>query len=121
MRVVLGVLPPCFIFPATALNFLYSPTGRTEFLTLGVPPGSAPNPDVPQVVSGGLADEAVVRLEPDVSTEQAQAEIDALVAPLQQGRTDGGTREPESLRFPTGRPIMAFLMIAAALVAGTSG
>lgn len=117
MRDVIGILPPGFIFPATALNFLYSPTGRTEFLTLGVPPGATPNPDVPQVVSRGLADEAVVRLEPGVSVEQAQAEIDALVAPLQQGRTDRVVLvNPRAVLFPTGRPIMAFLMVAAALV-----
>ena len=116
-RVVIGVLPPGFVFPATALNFLYSPTGRTEFLTLGLPPGSTPNRDVPQVVSGGLADEAVVRLEPGVSVEQAQAEIDSLVAPLQEGRTDRAVLvNPRAVLFPTGRPIMAFLMVAAALV-----
>ena len=117
MHVVIGVLPPGFIFPATALNFLYSPTGRTEFLTVGLPPGSTPNPDVPQVVFRGLADEAVVRLEPGVSVEQAQAEIDSLVTPLQEGRTDRVVLvSPRAVLFPTGRPIMAFLMIAAALV-----
>jgi len=117
MRVVIGILPPGFMFPATALNFLYSPTGRTEFLTLGLPPGSTPNPDVPRVVWGGLADEAVVRLEPGVSVEQAQVEIDSLVAPLQEGRTDRVVLvSPRAVLFPTGRPIMAFLMAAAALV-----
>jgi putative ABC transport system permease protein len=117
MRVVIGVLPPGVVFPATALNFLYSPTGRTEFLTLGLPPGPTPNPDVPQVVSDGLADEAVVRLEPGVSVEQAQAEIDSLVAPLQEGRTDRVVLvNPRAVLFPTGRPIMALLMVAAALV-----
>ena len=117
MRVVIGVLPPGFMFPATALNFQYSPTGRTEFILLGLPPGATPNPDVPQVVSGGLADEAVVRLEPGVSVEQAQAEIDSLVAPLREGRTDRVVLvSPRAVLFPTGRPIMAFLMVAAALV-----
>ena len=117
MRVVIGVLPPGFILPATALNFLYSPTGRTEFLTLGVPPGSTPSPDGQQVVSGGLADEAVARLEPGVSVDQAQAEIESIVAPLRAGRTDRVVLvSPRAVLFPTGRPIMAFLMVAAALV-----
>jgi putative ABC transport system permease protein len=117
MRVVIGILPADFMLPATALNFLYSATGRPEFLMLGQPPGATPNPDVPQMVSDGLADEAVVRLEPGVSVEQAQAEIDSLVAPLRAGRTDQVVLvSPRAVLFPTGRPIMAFLMVAAALV-----
>jgi putative ABC transport system permease protein len=116
-REVIGVLPPGFIFPATALNFLYSPTGRPEFLTLGLPPGASSNPDVPKIVFNGLTDEPVVRLEPGVTVEQAQAEIDSLVAPLRDGRTDLVVLvSPRAVLFPTGRPIMAFLMAAAAFV-----
>jgi predicted permease len=116
-REVIGVLPSGFVFPATTLNFLYSPTGRPEFLTLGVAPGTTANPDVPKIVFDGLTDEPVVRLEPGVTVEQAQAQIDALVAPLREGRTDQVVLvSPRAVLFPAGRPIMAFLMAAAAFV-----
>ena len=115
--VVIGILPRGFIFPATALNFLYSATGRPEFLTLGLVPASGANANVPQVVSGGLTDEPVIRLEPGVTVERAQAEIDSLVNVLQQGRTDRIMLVgPRAVLFPTGRPIMTFLTVAAALV-----
>jgi predicted permease len=116
-REVIGVLPSGFVFPATTLNFLYSPTGRPEFLTVGVAPGTNANPDVPKIVFDGLTDEPVVRLEPGVTIEQAEAQIDALVAPLREGRTDLVVLvSPRAVLFPTGRPIMAFLMAAAAFV-----
>lgn len=116
-RVVVGVLPPGFIFPATALNFLYSPTGRPEFLTLGLLPGPGDDPDVPRIVSRGTADEAVVRLEPGVTLEQAHAEIESLIAPLRDGRTELVVLEPpRAVLFSTGRPILAFLVAAAGLV-----
>jgi len=116
-REIVGVLPSGFMLPATALNFLYSSTGRPEFITLGPPPGGTPNPDVPPIVSRGLADEAVVRLEPGVSVEQAQAEIDSLIAPMRGSRTDRVVLvSPRSVLFPAGRPIMVLLVVAAALV-----
>lgn len=116
-RDVIGVLPPGFIFPATALNFQYSQTGRPEFLMVGQLPGPNPDPDAPSVVNRGLADEAVVRLEPGVTLEQAQAEIDSLVAPLVNDCTERVVLvNPRAVLFPTGRPIMAFLVAAAALV-----
>lgn len=117
MRVVIGILPHDFMLPATALNFLYSQTGRPEFLTQGVMPGSATNHDLPQVVFDQLADEPVTRLQPGVSVTQAQAEIDAVVASLQKGRADRVVLvTPRAVLFPTGRPIMAFVMVAATLV-----
>jgi predicted permease len=116
-RDVIGVLPPGFIFPATALNFLYRPTGRPEFLTLGLPPTPNADPDGTPIVMRGLADEAVVRLEAGVTLQQAQAEIDSLIAPLREGRTDVVVlASPKAVLFPTGRPIMALLVAAAALV-----
>ena len=106
-RDVVGVLPRGFMFPTTSLRFLYNPTGRPEFLTVAVPPARDAN----------FREEAVVRLEPGVTREQAQAEIDALVAPLRAGRDDIVVLEsPRAVLFPTGRPIMAFLVAAAALV-----
>jgi predicted permease len=116
-RDIVGVLPPGFMVPAAALNFLYSAAGRPEFLTRGAPPGVSSDSDVPGVVTGGLSDEAVVRLEPGVTLEQAQAEIDALLAPLREGRLDHVVLvSPRAVLFPTGRPMMVFLVAAAALV-----
>lgn len=116
-REIVGVLPSGFVLPATALNFLYGSTGRPEFITLGPPPGVPPNPEVPPIVSGGLADEPVVRLEPGVTVEQAQAEVESIIAPLRGTRTDRVVLvSPRSVLFPTGRPIMLFLMVAAGLV-----
>jgi hypothetical protein len=51
-----------------------------------------------------------------VRVEQAQAEIDAVVAAMQRNRTDRIMLvTPRAVLFPTGR-IMTFVMIAAALV-----
>lgn len=117
MRVVIGILPHDFMLPAAALNYLYSQTGRPEFLTQGVVPGPGTNQDLPSVVFDQLADEPVTRLQPGVSVTQAQAEIDAIVASIQKGRTDRVVLvTPRAVLFPTGRPIMAFVMVAAALV-----
>lgn len=112
-REIIGVLPRGFIFPTTSLRFLYNPTGRPEYLTLAPPISGATNPDVPP---DGF-EEPVVRLEPGVSREQAQAEIDALIAPLRAGRDERVVLDnPRAVLFPTGRPIMAFLVAAATLV-----
>jgi putative ABC transport system permease protein len=106
-RDVIGVLPRGFIFPTTSLRFLYIPTGRPEYLTTLSPSEASQNE----------FEEAVVRLEPGVSREQAQAEIDALVAPLRARRDDRVVLDnPRAVLFPTGRPVMAFLVAAAALV-----
>jgi hypothetical protein len=110
-------MPRDFMLPATALNFQYSQTGRPEFFTQGVLPDRATNSELPQVVFDGLADEPLIRLEPGVPVEQAQAKIDAIVAVVQKGRTDRVVLvTPRAVLFPTGRPIMAFVMVAAALV-----
>jgi putative ABC transport system permease protein len=106
VREVIGVLPRGFILPTTSLRRLYYATGRPEFITVMLPP-----------VDTAQFDEAVVRLEPGVSLEQAQAEIDALVRPLRAGRNDLVILEsPRALLFPTGRPVMQFLVAAAAFV-----
>lgn len=105
-REIIGVLPRGFILPTTSLRRLYYATGRPDYITVTLPPARAVQ-----------FDEAVVRLEPGVTYEQAQAEIDALVAPLRAGRNDRVVIEnPRAVLFPSGRPIMQFLVAAAALV-----
>jgi predicted permease len=112
-RDVIGVLPRGFIFPTTSLRFLYNPTGRPEYLTVAPPPSR----EASQSARPRRFEEAVVRLEPGVSREQAQAEIDAVVAPFRAGRDESVVLDnPRAVLFPTGRPIMAFLVAAAALV-----
>ena len=116
-REIVGVLPAGFVLPTTALNFLYSRTGRPEFFTVAPLLPSETNPDGFGLVVKGLADEAVVRLERGTTLEQAQAEIESLIAPLRGDRTDVVVLEnPRAVLFPTGRPIMALLVAAAALV-----
>lgn len=105
-REVIGVLPRGFILPTTSLRRLYYATGRPEYVTVMFLPSRAVQ-----------FDEAVVRLEPGVTREQAQAEIDALVAPLRAGRNDIVVLEsPRAIMFPRGRPVIQFLVAAAALV-----
>ena len=117
MRVVIGILPRDFMLPATALNFQYSQTGRPEFFTQGVLPDRATNAELPQVVFDGLADEPLIRLRAGVPLEQAQTKIDTIVAAVQRDRTDRVLLvTPRAVLFPTGRPIMAFVMVAATLV-----
>jgi hypothetical protein len=105
-REVIGVLPRGFILPTTSLRRLHYATGRPEYVTLTLPPFRAVQ-----------FDEAVVRLEPGVTHEQAQAEIDALIAPLRAGRNDLVVLEsPRAVLYPTGRPVMQFLVAATAIV-----
>ena len=111
-RDVIGVLPRGFIFPTTSLRFLYNPTGRPEYLTT-LPPSGAPSQ---RAQSRGF-EEPVVRLEAGVTRTQAQDEINAAVASVQAGRNDRVVLDnPRAVLFPTGRPIMVFLVAAAALV-----
>jgi putative ABC transport system permease protein len=105
-RVVVGVLPRGFILPTTSLRHLYSPTGRPEYLTVAPPLTRLP-----------FLDEPVVRLEPGVTLEQAQADVDATIAPLRAGRDDRVMLvSPRAVLFPSGRPVMQLLVAAAALV-----
>jgi predicted permease len=112
-RDVIGVLPAGFIFPTTSLRFLYNPTGRPEYLTVA----ATPSGEAAQKALLRAFEEPVVRLAPGVSREQAQAETDALVDPLRAGREERVVLEsPRAVVFPTGRPIMALLVAAAAFV-----
>ena len=105
-RVVVGVLPRGFILPTTSLRYLYYPTGRPEYLTAAAPLSRLP-----------FFDEPVVRLDPDVTLKQAQAAVDATIAPLRAGREERVVLEsPRAVLFPSGRPVMQLLVAAAALV-----
>lgn len=112
-RDVIGILPPGFIFPTTSLRFLYNPTGRPEYLTAMLPPSA----EAQQKTPFRAFEEPVVRLEPGVTRAQAQANVDALVASVRAGRDDIVVLEnPRAVLFPTGRPVMAFLVSAAGFV-----
>jgi putative ABC transport system permease protein len=100
---IIGVLPRGFVFPS-----LFA--GSPEVVTLLEPP----KPGAP----GGVF-HPIVRLEPGVSREQAQAEIEALV--LQSPGNQSSDSVPiladiRSVIYPTGRRIMGFLLAASVFV-----
>jgi predicted permease len=102
---VVGVLPSGFQFPSYF-------AGKPEIVTLMAP--------VPVDAKGGTF-HPVVRLEPGVSREQAQAELETITAPLFAGdpRMKNVVPSLDSIRetiYPVGRPVMRFLLAAAALV-----
>jgi putative ABC transport system permease protein len=63
---------------------------------------------------------SVVRLEPGATREQAQAEIEAITAPVAERRSERDTTlvldDVRSLLYPTGQRIMGFLLLTAGLV-----
>jgi predicted permease len=102
---VVGVLPSGFQFPSYF-------AGKPEVVTLMAP--------VPLDAKGGTF-HPVVRLEPGVSLEQAQAELETVTAPLFEGdpRMRGVVPSLDGIRdtiYPVGRPVMRFLVVAAGLV-----
>lgn len=102
---IVGVLPARFVFPSPL-------AGRPEIVTVMAPKARG---------SAGGAFHPIVRLEPSVTREQAQAEIQALTAPLAavDPRTANQTpvlNDIRSVLYPTGQSIMAFLLAAAAFV-----
>ena len=100
---VIGVLPKGFVFPSVS-------AGRPEFVTLMEP--------VDRVVDGGAVS-PIVRLEPEVTREQAQAEIESLIGPLATRKPDPTLPVLADIRtdlYPVGRPIMKYLLAAAVLV-----
>jgi putative ABC transport system permease protein len=120
-RTIVGILPRGFVFPATSLQFLYTQTGRPGFVTVArAPRDAAATPGAP-IVMAGAATNPALRLRPGVTRDQAQAEIEAIIAPLRAARANGADEillisDPRAVLFPTGRPIMAWLVAAAALV-----
>jgi hypothetical protein len=103
---VVGVLAPGVFFPS-----LLSPR-KTELVMLVAP-----------IASGARGGQfhPVVRLEPGVTREQAQAEIAALVAPIgeRDPRRAGSVPVLDDVRsvvYPVARDIMRFILAAALLV-----
>ena len=102
---VIGILPKNFVFPS---GF----AGGAELITATEPvwrqgPGGTFHP--------------IVRLDSGVTRAQAQAEVDALVAPLiaadsRLEKTGLVLDEVRSVLYPVGQPIMRLLLIAALLV-----
>ncbi|MBO0727134.1 MAG: ABC transporter permease, partial [Blastocatellia bacterium] len=102
---IVGILPSGFLFP----SLFQSPL---ELVT--VMPQPAPE-------SPGGAFDPVLRLGPGVTREQAQAEIDTLIAPLaaenpQTANSRLSLVDVKSVLYPAGREIMTFLLAGSALV-----
>jgi putative ABC transport system permease protein len=104
---IVGVLPAGFIFPPSSLF------GRNPEIVRVMPPkGYGANDGIFY---------PIVRLKRGTTREQTQAEIEALVAPLAAGNPQMAGVVPvledmKSVLYTTGRPMMAFLLAAAALV-----
>lgn len=102
---IVGVLPASFVFPSAF-------AGRPEIVTV-LPPVAVRAP--------GGAFHPIVRLENGVTRESAQAELDALSAPIAGTNPRFSAIVPvlddvRAVLYPVGRPIMRFLLAAAALV-----
>ncbi len=102
---VIGVLPADFVFPRVF-------PGKPELIAVAAP-------ITPDTTGGRFY--PIVRLEPGVSREQAQAELEALAAEI--GRVDPDRadsvpylNEVRTALYPFGRPVMQFLLVAAMLV-----
>ncbi|HUG81454.1 MAG TPA: ADOP family duplicated permease [Bryobacterales bacterium] len=101
---VVGVLPQGFVFPSWLVD-------RPEIVTVmqPVPPGSR----------DGTVD-SVVRLEPGVTRQEAQAEIETLLAPVAARRSEPDAslvlNDVRSVLYPMGQSVMKFLLAAAGLV-----
>jgi predicted permease len=102
---VIGVLPRDLVIPSVFV-------GRAELVTV-----MRSDLDDPR---GGTF-QPIVRRKPGVTREQAQAEMDALIRPLAAQTPDRRDSLPvledvRSVLYPTGQPIMRFLLAAAGLV-----
>ena len=102
---LLGVLPPDFLGPALF--------GRQAQVFRAVP--------FPESNAPGGAIFPIVRLEPGVSQEQANAETRALVAGLGAADSEKGNAHPvvngvKEVLFPVGRRVMGLLLAASTLV-----
>ena len=104
---VIGVLPAAFAFGSVS-----SMAGRPEIVTLMAP--------VPRGAAGGTF-HPIVRLEPDVTRQQAQDQMQAVIAPVSAVVPQLATQMPtlddvRSTVYPIGRDVMRFLFAAALLV-----
>lgn len=121
-RLVVGVLPPGFIFPSASLLFRDRPTGRVAFATTAEPPSKGwTRKTRNMLIRGGLAVDAIVRLKPSVTLEQAQLQMNALlenVPPPQPRYADRVVvlEDVRSVVFPKGRQALVLLLACAGLV-----
>jgi len=111
-HIIVGVLPPRFIFPSESQMYFADTTGRAEWVNVSRP--RRPGSPVP-------ATDTVVRLKPGVTREQAQAELDGLAESIAARPSQGPGRQivledVRSILFPTGRDVLLLLLIAAGLV-----
>ncbi|HEY7184280.1 MAG TPA: ADOP family duplicated permease [Blastocatellia bacterium] len=102
---IIGILPSGFLFPSAS-------TQPLELATVMPQPAAG---------SSGGAIEPILRPGPGVTREQAQAEINALIAPLaaenpQTVDSRLALVDVKSVLYPAGRQIMAFLLAGSALV-----
>jgi predicted permease len=101
---IVGILPRDFLFPSWL-------AGAPEIVTAMDP--------VRRGVEGGTV-HSIVRLERAITREQAQAEIEALTAPIAARRSEPNTTlvldDVRSVLYPEGRTIMPLLLVTAGLV-----
>ncbi|MCI0392516.1 MAG: ABC transporter permease [Acidobacteria bacterium] len=102
---IVGILPSGFVFPSPIPDTL-------DLVTVMEQPA--------QGSSGGAID-PILRLWSGVTRQQAQAEIDALIAPLAAENPQTADFRPalvdvKSVLYPRGRQIMTFLLAGSALV-----
>lgn len=99
---IIGILPPGFLFP-------HPWTEKPELITLMEP--------VPAGARGGTF-YPIVRLQPGVTVEQAQAAIQSMVAPLMKEDPNvlPVLDDVRQVIYPVGRPLMCFLLAAAVFV-----
>lgn len=102
---IVGILPSGFVFPSPF-------PGAPELITVMEQPASG---------SSGGAIDPILRLWPGVTRQQAQAEIDTLIAPLaaenpQTANSRLAIVDVKSVLYPRGRQIMTFLLAGSALV-----
>jgi putative ABC transport system permease protein len=132
------VLPRGFVFPTVLhASSRFGDIGWPDYVTAAREPVATENPRTlfPIAIAGVVSD-PVVRLKPGIAREQAQAEMDVLVAPVRAalaatpakagshnattGSRDAALKpvllDVRSVVFPTGRRIMTLLVAAAGLV-----
>ena len=102
---VIGVLPPRFVFPSTF-------AGKPEIVTVKPRPAAG---------KPGGTFHPIVRLEPGVTREQAQAEMDAVAAEFARTRPEYAQSLPylnevRSILYPRSQPVMRFMLAASGLV-----
>lgn len=120
-RTVIGVLPPGFVFPSASLRRLNALTGRAEYATVAAPPSPGTNSKMSNaIIRGGYAMDAVVRMKRGITRKQAQAELDVIATAVRASRPQDDPAvvldDLRSLLFPTGRKILALLLVSASLV-----